>query len=335
MKATVYSKFPPRFFNETLRPGLEALGIVVARVVNPDRIEVSDIAGVDLIISMKDLMSGTHRHQIKKFAKKNGKKLVELTRKKASWREVLGLRKEPESVPNVKSVKDEHVEPMLKEFIQLMDREAAEEEVAARLSQWWTGRELKNFQHAVEYIRRMVQTGRAPGFFVEWEKKRKRKENADRAPKTVPVPSAPEAIPVPSPPVSVPTSTEKPPPSIPGPDSKEDDGELRQLMAMYEEENDELRQKNDELQEKLRSSKKDKERAEKEAKSLKAILEREKEGDSLPGVITAVQAVKNLVDAGLMERREALEKIFTLVNRMGEEKKEEKPGGLRVVKPGS
>lgn len=183
VKAVVFSKFPARYFQETLQPGLEKLGVKVIRVLSPEKAEEADLAKADSVIAMRDLMSGLHKNKIKHLARRSGRKYYELTRHKSLWPQVLEIRdyedegdKEEVQVAATKSVRDEDIEPMLAEYVRLDEAGSDEEEMVRGMARFWTGRPLTNWHQLNGYVSRLVQAGRAPGEFREWWKARESRE---------------------------------------------------------------------------------------------------------------------------------------------------------------
>lgn len=99
MKATVFSKFPPRYFEETIHPKLKEYGVDVLRVVNPDRTPSCDVSACEVVIALRDMMSHQDTANIRKLSRQYNKRYIALERKEASWqRELSALQQAPVSV---------------------------------------------------------------------------------------------------------------------------------------------------------------------------------------------------------------------------------------------
>lgn len=89
MKAVVFSKFPGRYFEETIRPKLRMHGVDVLKVVNPERNVDCNISDCEAVITLTDLMGHSDTQRVKKIARQYNKRLIKLERKEAGWSKIL------------------------------------------------------------------------------------------------------------------------------------------------------------------------------------------------------------------------------------------------------
>ena len=93
LQAVVFNNFPESLFREEFEPKLEKHGIEVFRTFKPDRVHSSEtgvaVAGADVVIVFKNLLSHPQFDAIKDVAKRHGKVAVPLDRQSSRWAELL------------------------------------------------------------------------------------------------------------------------------------------------------------------------------------------------------------------------------------------------------
>lgn len=281
MKAVVFSNFPRSYFKGSLVPKLEELGIKVTRAVRFESVGDFSTNSVDAVICLTHLSSKGQLQSAKKLAKKNGKKFIVLTGKGSSWKKQLGLDKEPREMP-AKSVKDQDVPDLVNDFQKLWEVNTPEDEMVDILKRYWTARPLKSYKQLYQYIARLVQLDRCPPGFGKWWVDKTREEETI-SPRTAPILSV------------VPSEPEPPYPSEPPPSSVSVE-DLEGMIALYEDDNAELKQKIAELEQEL-------------AKPRAPVSDEWKKTKEV------IDSIQRLVKVGLMSKEEAFDKLSDFMDK--------------------
>jgi len=338
MRAIVFSNFPKDTFENSLRPKFEALGIEVGKLVKPDRADgFADIRDFDFVVAMVELMSTGQKEKIKQLAKRSGKKYVPLNRQGATWRRDFGL--EEEEMANTKSVPDDLLDSMLRDFMKLVDSDSPLDQVVVSLRKYWKGRPLNTVEQMMSYMQRFRMSGRCPEYFTTWWSERqgnpRRKFSTELRvvpPESIVAPVALEPEPV-SEPIPAPL-----PESIPNiePELVDDQTvirDLREEIQLYKDYHDEqtreIQVKNAQISDlkksvetltiKLTAMETHVAGSNVKAAALQSTIDSQKEEIAglksrsprvTDDVYELIQACKTLMRLGQMPSDEALEKIF-------------------------
>lgn len=84
-RAVVFSNFPTQYFKEHIEPKFAAYGIVVIRLVIPERQLKVDLADADIVLLFVDLIGHSQGIAVKEHARRHSKKVITLTRQESTW----------------------------------------------------------------------------------------------------------------------------------------------------------------------------------------------------------------------------------------------------------
>jgi hypothetical protein len=303
MKAIAISNFPVDFNEGKFRPEFEARHVHdVEFITGPDFKNYKIGEEIHTVFCFFDLMSHNQHDVAKSLTKKAKKRFVLLNRKASGWpsepfEAFQPIQSEPAkgevSMAAPKSVSNENLDAMVKQYISLVDSGMDEEHSVLTLSKYWTGRPLTSFLQAKNYVARLVMTNDAPQFYLDWLQNRTR---------TVPVA---DATLVHNAEVETPiTNTETQAPvddSIPV-QHEEVVKDSQEMLKLYEEENAALTCKVQDLQNEILGLRREIEKQNKEIQS--------RNGDKVKKVLSAL---RTLMEAGVITTEEAFDKISKVI----------------------
>src|SRR6202012_2473767 len=125
------------FFDRTIRPKLEALGLELVKVVLPGR-ECDFSAEYDLLVGFQDMTVKSQREAMRVAPRKHGKPSIFLSRSNPSWERELSdkipslaakgappapepVRPQEKSIPKVAGVPKDRIGPLVTEYARAVD----------------------------------------------------------------------------------------------------------------------------------------------------------------------------------------------------------------------
>jgi len=196
MKCVVFSNFGGDYFEKSVRPKLEALGVEVVRVILPGK-ETDFSAEYDLLVGFQDMTVKSQREAMKSAAKKYGKPSVFLSKSSPNWERELAERM-PEipapppaagdpaparEIPRIAGVPKDRVGALVTEYVRAV--EAGEDPGPAFAEA--LGRSPADGE-AETVIAAIRASSDCPVFFLEWLLSR------EPAPEPDPLPLDPEMV---------------------------------------------------------------------------------------------------------------------------------------------
>lgn len=286
MKAIAVSNFPSDFNNEKFLPEFKTRGFEeVLFYTGPEMRDITIPSDIDVIFVFFDLMSHGQYDMVKHLGKKAKKRVILLQRKVASWPEDSINQLKPKEIIEMaapKSVREEDVESMFRDYVEVISETDDPQEIVDRVSKWWTGRPLMGYRQLVNYINRLADERRAPQFYYDFLIKERTQQSqinsqiTDAVTQSVndQITDAVTVLPVP----------------------EEASASTEELLKMYEDDNIALTNKVKELESKVLELRQ-------QPKTMKK------------GVDTKiVEALRTLVDANVIDPKQAFESLVRAVN---------------------
>jgi hypothetical protein len=299
MKILAVSNYPNDFNDGKIRPSLISKGATEVRFVTSTQLrEIDRVSDVEAIVCFYDLMSHGHSELAKSVAKKSGKKFVLLSRKTAIWPENLlsGLNSEKEEeMGTPRSVEPDQIIKLIECYIALEKEGKTDEEKVEHLKHFWTNRPLVTGRQVYKYMYNLAHGNECPAWFKEYYFNRGKIQN-------VAIPVVEE--------VSEQKITENSGDSEQESDSGSNVDYLNQLIKEYETEIQALKERVSVLEPKCRMLEESNEKKRETIKSLEGQLLNARKD---PAVKEAFVAIKKLVELGLMDLREGMNKLEVII----------------------
>lgn len=299
MKILAVSNYPNDFNDSKIRPSLISKGATEVKFVTSTQLrEVDRVSDVEAVICFYDLMSHNHSELAKNVAKKSGKKFVLLSRKTAVWPEnvLSGLNSEKEEdMGTLRSVEPDQMNKLIEAYVALEKEGKTDEEKVEHLKCFWTNRPLVSGRQVYKYVYNLVHGNDCPAWFKEFYFNR-----GKVPPVAVPIIEeiAKEVVP------------ENLSEEVPESGSGSNIEYLNQLIKEYEAEIQGLRERISILEPKCKMLEESNEKKRELIKSLEGQLLNARKD---PAVKEAFTAIKKLVELGLMDLREGMNKLEVII----------------------
>ncbi len=160
LRATLISKFPMKFLNDSIVPKLGARGIQVDKIVHSKGAASMESINGDVVLFMHEISSHGEMKNAKDLADRSGVPLICLSRKASLWDKLLPerparLESEPENLkletnagedhmpdPITRAVPNDQIEAMLRHMMYLHGQGFGYSEMVPELRQYWVHGEL-------------------------------------------------------------------------------------------------------------------------------------------------------------------------------------------------
>ena len=176
MSHIAISNFPPDFNQKKLLPEFAKRGLSEIEILTTNQATrrfSQRRVSCDRVFMLIDNCAHSEFYKLQSLLKEQDIPLVTLTRKSASWpSQFFPVREDPKesdmSWNRTASVREENIESMLREYMELRKSGSSPASMVAALSKYWTGRKLENVTQVRNLVYRLTSSGKAPQFFVDY-----------------------------------------------------------------------------------------------------------------------------------------------------------------------
>lgn len=294
MRILAISNYPNDFNDSKIRPSLISKGATEIRFLTSTQLrELDRVSDVEAVVCFYDLMSHNHSELARSIAKKSGKKFHLLSRKTAVWPDnvfSVARTEKDEEMGNARSVELDQIGKLIETYVELDKQGKTDDEKVEHLKSFWVNRPLVTGRQVYKYIYNLVHGNGCPEWFKEYYFN-KGKTNNQEGEQTVESPK--EEIHV----------AEKS-------ESGSNTDYLNLLIKEYEAEIHNLKEKISLLEPKCRMLEESNEKKRDIIKTLEGQLLNARKD---PAVKEAFVAIKKLVELGLMDLQEGMNKLETII----------------------